>query len=67
MQEWLGTSTYRSINEQKPLYITTVKNICFKAVVYHQISTSIDRIKFYTMVLRLSGESYLLLNQNMKI
>jgi hypothetical protein len=67
MQSWLTTSAYRSINQQKPLYLTTVKNICFKAIVYHQITTSFDRVKIYTMVLKITGENYLLLNEHLKI
>jgi len=40
MQSWLLTSTYNTINQQKNIFMATVKNICFKAIVYHQISTS---------------------------
>jgi hypothetical protein len=55
MHSWLTTSTYQSINQQKPLFLTTVKNICFEAIVYRQITTSFDRIKLYTMVLKVPG------------
>jgi len=55
MQLWLSTSNYGTINQQKSIFMSTVKNVCFKTIVYHQISTSFDRIKIYTMILKLSG------------
>lgn len=67
MKLWLSTASYQNINQLKNIYLTNQKNIAFKSVIYHQITTSFERIKFYVMVLKMNGDNFLLVDEGLKI
>lgn len=67
MIQWLKTGSYQKINQLQTVYLTNNKNIAFKSMVYHQVAALDDRVKIYAMVLRLTGDNYLLLGENMQI
>lgn len=67
MKIWLSTASYQNINQLRNIYLTNQKSTAFKSIVYHQITTSMDRVKFYVMVLKFSGDNFLMLDKEMRI
>ena len=62
MKIWLSTASYQNINQLKNIYLTNQKSTAFKSLVYHQVTTSIDRVKIYVMVLKIIGDNFLMLD-----
>lgn len=67
MKHWLSTASYKNINHLKHIYLTNHKKMAFKAIVYHQIIISMDRVKFYVMVLKINGDNFILLDDKLDI